>query len=199
MDDNLDDWEEKRKGYLTVAILCFIIGTYFFMKVKSESYVIKPSDLKVVKNLITSNKPKFKETTGKHGRKWIEFKCVNNKTTFEITSFDYRCANDNDLINEINIGDTISIKISKNDIENFDKETTCEIHSLVKNKKQYLDIKCRNKADNKDGEMGYIMLFAITIMTGAVYSFSQKPKIFDEVDPRVPIWIVIIILFFVLR
>jgi hypothetical protein len=198
MDDNLNDWEKKRKDYLVVGINCFFIGTYFFMKVKSDSYIIKPFELIVYENLVTIDKPIFKETKGKHGRKWIEFKCADNKTTFEIASFDYSCVNDDEVINGINKGDTISVKILKNDIENFDTETSCEIHSLVKKNKDYLDIQCRNEVDTKDGEKGYLILYAITIMTSVVYSFTKKPKIFDNVNPQVPILIVILMLFYFL-
>ena len=37
MADSFGDWEKKQKDYLAVAILCFIVGTYFFMKVISEN------------------------------------------------------------------------------------------------------------------------------------------------------------------
>ncbi|MFM9987172.1 hypothetical protein [Flavobacterium sp.] len=199
MSEEIENWENKRKGYLSVAIICFIIGAYLFLMVNSDSYIIKSSDLKSIENLIVTDKPKFEEITGKHGRKWVEFKCAKNKSTFEIADFDYRCVNDDEVINEINVGDAISIQILKDDIENFDVETTCEIHSLIKNKKEYLKIECRNKAKNRDSEIVYLILFAVTLMTGIVYSFSKKPKIFDDVDPRVPIWMIIIILFFVLH
>lgn len=199
MTDNLNDWEKKRKNYLAVTIICFLIGTYFYMKVESKSYIILPSDLKIYENLIISDKPVFKETKGKNRRRWIEFRCINNKTTFEIASFDYKCVNDDEILNEVKPGDTISIKILKNEIEDFNNDTSCQIHSLAKNNKEYLNIACRNLKDNKDGKMGYQLLFAISIMTGIVYSFSKKPKIFDEVDPQVPIWIIGIILFFILQ
>lgn len=199
MADNPEDWEKKQKDYLAVAIICLLIGSYFFMKVISGDYILKPSDFQVYENLVTSEKPIFKERKGKHGKKWIEFKCSDNRSTFEIASYDYKCANRNEVLNEIKVGDTISISILKKDIEDFDKETSCEIHSLIKNDKEYLDIHCRNKADNKDGKMGFLILFAISIMTAIVYSFSEKPKIFDDVDPRVIICIVIIILFVILR
>ena len=74
MDDNLNDWEKKRKDYLVVGIICFFIGTYFFMKVKSDSYIIKPSDLIVYENLVTTDKPIFKETKVYHK----VFKTVNS-------------------------------------------------------------------------------------------------------------------------
>jgi hypothetical protein len=199
MSEDLEDWEKKRKGYLSVALICFIIGAFLFIRVKSDCYVIKPSDLKTIGNLIISEKPKFEETKGKHGRKWLEFKCAKNKSTFEIADFDYRCVDDDEIINEINVGDTVSIQIMKVDNENFDVETTCKIHSLVKNEKDFLKIECRNKAENRDSEIVYIILFTVTFMTGIVYSFSEKPKLFDDVDPRVPIWIIIILLFFVLH
>lgn len=184
MSKNPEDWQEKRKNYLAVAIICFLVGTYFFTRVLSGSYVIEPSDLEVYENLITAETPEFKTTKGKHSRKWIEFKCINNKSTFEIASFDYSCININEVINEIKTGDTISIAILKNDIEDFDAETSCEIHSLIKNDKEYLNIQCRDKLDNKDGEKGFLVLFVITIMTGIVFLFPQKPKLFDQFDPK---------------
>lgn len=199
MKDHTDAWEEKQKQYLTVAIICFIVGFIFFIKVISGEYIIKPFNLKVYENLVISSKPQFKETKGKNGRKWIEFKCINNKSNFEIGTFDYKCVNDDEIINEVKAGDTISISILKADIEDFDKDTSCEIHSLIRNNKDYLDIKCRNKADNNDGKLGFIILFAISIMTGIVYSFSEKPNFFNHVSPDIIIGIVVIILFFIYR
>ena len=102
MQEELDKWQKKRKDYLTVAIICFFLGMYFLTKVKNESYIIKTSELNAIENLIISEKPIFKETKGKRGRKWIEFKCVSNKSTFEIANFDYSCVNDNEVLNEIN-------------------------------------------------------------------------------------------------
>lgn len=199
MADNLEDWEKKQKDYLAVAIICFIIGTYFFMKVIGGSYIIRPTQLEVYDNLITSQVPKFKETKGKRGRRWIEFKCVDNWSTFEIEGFDYRCVNRAEILNEIKAGDTISIAILKEDTGDFDSETSCKIHSLIKNDKEYLDLQCRNKADNKDGKMGFLLLFAISIMTAIVYSFSKKPKFFNEVSPEIIIGIIVFILFIILR
>ena len=199
MEENLDDWEKKRKNYLAIAVVCFYIGMYFFIKVTNGSYILKNSELIKIENLVISESPKFKETKGRQGRKWIEFKCVNTKATFEIASFDYRCVNDDEIINNIKNGDTISVTISNMETENINKETSCEIHGLEKDKKNYLNIKCRNEADNNDGKMGYIMLFSVTTMTAIVSSFYKKPKIFERIDPQIPIWIVIIILFIILR
>jgi hypothetical protein len=199
MDYDLRDWKKKRENYFVVSIICFVVGIYLFVKVKTESYIIKSSELKLIENLIISEKPKFEEIKGKGSRKWIEFKCVNNNTTFEIASYDYNCVNDDEIINEIDIGDTISIEILKNELENFDTDTSCEIHSLKKNKKEYLNIECRNLTENKYIEKLYKILFAIFTMTSIVFSFSKKPKIFDKVDPQVPIWIIILLLFYVLR
>jgi hypothetical protein len=195
MEENSDDWQKQRKGYLMVAVICFFIGLYLFLRVNSQSYDIENINLEKIENIIIAEKPIFKETKGKNGRKWLEFKCVNNKSNFEITSFDYSCSNDDEILNEVNIGDTISIKILKSEIEDFNTENNCEIHSLIKKEKEYLNIECRNKAENNDSENTYIILFAITFMTGLVFSFSEKPKFFDDVDPRVPIWIIIILLF----
>lgn len=199
MADNPEDWEKKQKDYLAVAIICFIIGTYFFMKVIGGSYIIRPTQLEVYDNLITSQVPKFKEIKGKRGRRWIEFKCADNWSTFEIESFDYRCANRAEILSEIKAGDTISIAILKEDAGDFDSETSCKIHSLIKNDKEYLDLQCRNKADNKDGKMGFLLLFAISIMTAIVYSFSKKPKFFNEISPEIIIGIIVFILFIILR
>jgi hypothetical protein len=198
MTENLEDWQEKRKNYLAVTIICFLIGTYFFVNVMRGSYIIKPSYLTVYEKLITAEAPQFKETTGKNRKRWIEFKCIDNRSTFKIASYDYRCGNRSEILNEIKAGDTISIKVLNSETGDFDAETSCKIHSLIKNDKEYLNIECRNRKDNKDGKKGFMMLFAISLMTGTVYLFSQKPKFFDHVDPRVPIWIVIILLFFLL-
>jgi len=198
MNETISTWEEKQKNYLAVSIVCFLIGTYFFMNVINGSYIIKQSDLQVYENLIISTFPKFKERKGKHGRKWIEFKCVNNQSNFEIASYDYSCVNNDEVINEIKAGDTISLSILKNEIGYFDTKSSCEIHSLIKNDKEYLNLDCRNKVDNNGGKRGFLILFAISILTAIVYSLSKKPKIFDEVNPEFLITIIVAILFFIL-
>ena len=199
MDDNSDEWEEKQKQYLSVAVICFLIGFFFFIKFISGEYSIKSMDLQKYENLIISAEPKFKEIKGKNVRKWIEFKCVANKSNFEIGSFDYKCANGDEIISEIKFGDTISIAILKTDLGDFDRDTSCDIHSLIRNSKEYLDIKCRNKAEKNDGKLGFTILFAMSIMTGIVYSFSEKPDFFNHVNQDLIIGIVVIILFFIMR
>ncbi len=199
MEEELDKWQKKRKDYLAVAIICFLVGMFFLTKVQNESYIIKTTELMLLENLRISEKPIFKETKGKRGRKWIEFKCVNNKSTFEIANFDYSCINDSEILNEIKNSDTISIKILNEDLENFANETTCEIHSLIKNGKEYIDIECRNEADNNDGKKGIITLFSLSVMCGIVYSFSEKPKFFNNIAPEIIIGIITIIIFIFLR
>ena len=125
MEDDSNDWQKQREGYKKVAMICFIIGLYLFIRVHSESYNIEDSHLQEIENIIIEEKPIFKEITGKNGRRWFEFKCQNNKSTFEITGFDYRCTYDNEIIKEVNVGDTISIKMLKNEIEDFNTENIC--------------------------------------------------------------------------
>ena len=199
MEEELDKWQKTRKDYLAIAILCFFVGMYFSMKVHSESYIIKSSDLKLIENLTISEKPIFKETKGKRGRQWIEFKCENNKSTFEIANFDYSCVTDSEILNEIKKSDTISIKILNEDLDNFDNETTCEIHSLIKYEKEYIDIECRNKTDNNDGKKGIIFFFCLSLMCAVVYNFSERPKFFNHISPEILIGIITIIIFICLR
>ncbi|MBF4517769.1 hypothetical protein IRZ71_15500 [Flavobacterium sp. ANB] len=196
---NQEDWEQKRGGYLLVAVISILVGVYFLINLKIGSYEIKPSELEMVEGLIIKKKPEFKVSGGKNKRHWIEFKCYNNQTTFEIADYDYKCINKEEVVNEINISDTISVMVLKKDLGNIDTETSCEIHSLVDKDKEYLDINCRNNKDQKDGEVGYLICSAITVITGSVFLFKKKPKFFDDVDPRVMIWIIIILLFVVLR
>ena len=199
MEEEIDKWQKKRKDYLAVAILCFFVGMYFLIKVQNESYIIKSSELKLIENLTISEKPIFKETKGKRGRQWIEFKCENNKSTFEIANFDYSCVTDSEILNEIKKSDTISIKILNEDIENFDNETTCEIHSLIKYNKEYLDIKCRNKVDNNDGKKGIVFFLCLSLMCTVVYYCSEKPNLFNHIAPEILIGIITIIIFISLR
>lgn len=198
MINSISDWEEKQKGYLVVSVLCLIFGAYFFTKVISGSYNIEESDLEVYENLIISNAPKFKERKGKSSRKWIEFNCINNQSTFEITGDDYSCVNDEEVINEIKTGDTISVAILKDVVDDFNTQNSCEIHSLVKNDKEYLDLRCRNEEDTGGGKRIFAILFSISILTAIVYSLPKKPKLFDKVDPILVVGIGSIILAFIL-
>lgn len=198
MEEKQDNWQQDRKTYLLIALACFALGVYFLIRVSSDSYIMKPSDFKTIENLVTATKPVFRETKGKNSRQWIEFKCMGNKSTFEITYFDYRCVIDGEVLKEINAGDTISIKILKEDIEDFDAETKCEIHSLVKNKKDYLDIDCRNQHDTNDTKLGYLVLFTISATTGILYAIRKKPKVFDTVDLPFVIGLLMLVLVVVL-
>lgn len=199
MINSISDWEEKQKGYLVVSVLCLIFGTYFFIKVISGSYVIEKSDLEIYENLIISSPPKFKERKGKSSRKWIEFNCINNQSTFEIASYDYSCVNDEEVINEIKSGDTISIAILKVDLNDFNTQNSCEIHSLEKNDKDYLDLRCRNEVDTAGGKRIFLILFSLFILTAIVYSLPKKPQLFDKVDPILIVGIGSIILAFILN
>lgn len=191
---NQDEWQVKKGSYFLVALICFFIGLYVSLKVGNDGYLIKPEDLTTIDILVVSQKPEFKETKGKRARKWIEFKCQNNKTTFEIASFDYSCANDNEIVNEVDNGDTISIKILETDSELLDSETSCEIHSLINKNKEYLNIACRNKAENRSNKILCIVFFAIAFLTFMVFLFPNKP----DVDPAIPILIVAFLLYYVL-
>ena len=198
MINSISDWEEKQKGYLVVSVLCLIFGTYFFIKVISGSYNIEQSDLEVYENLIISNAPKFKERKGKRSKKWIEFNCINNQSNFEITGDDYSCVNKEELLNEIKTGDTISVAILKYDLDDFNTQNSCEIHSLVKNDKDYLDLRCRNEEDTGGGKRTFLILFSISILTAIVYALPKKPKLFDIVDPILLVGIGSIVLAFIL-
>lgn len=198
MDENQEDWDKKRKKYLFVAVICFLIGSYCFINLVIGSYEITPSELETIDNLIVEKKPEFKETGGKNKRRWFEFKCIDNKTTFKIADFDYYCVDKEEIVNQIKNKDTISIKILKKDLKLIGSETSCEIHSLVDKDKEYLDINCRNRKDQKDGEMRYLLCSALAVMTASVFLFKKKPNIFHHIDPRIPIVIITIILFFVL-
>ncbi|MBS7253883.1 hypothetical protein [Flavobacterium branchiicola] len=199
MAQNQEDWEKKRPSYIIIAIISLVLGAYYLINVLNDNYIIKPSDLETIENLIVEGKPEFKETKGKHSKKWIEFKCENNTTTFKIASYDYRCIIDKEILNGINSKDTVTVQILKTDLDLVNTDAPCEIHSLIDKNKEYLDISCRNTEDQKDGELGYILCSAITVMTGSVFLFKKKPEFFDHVDPRVPIWIVIIVLFLIFR
>lgn len=191
-------WQQRRKDYLAVSIICLIAGACFFFNVINESYVIKPADLTTIEKLVISKNPIFKEKKGKHGRKWIEFKCAENYSTFEIARFDYKCALRSEIAAEIKTGDTISIQVLNKEMDNFDTENVCEIHSLIKNDKEYLNIECRNKTDNGGGKRSCIMLFAISLLCCIVYAFENKPPLFDRIDANFIIGIVIAILFITL-
>ena len=69
MEEKSNDWQQQREGYKKVAIVCFFIGLYLFIRVHSESYNIESSHLQEIENLIIEEKPIFKETKGKRGRK----------------------------------------------------------------------------------------------------------------------------------
>lgn len=191
-------WQERRKDYLIAAIICLIIGIYYFIKVTNESYIINPAELNTIEKLVISEKPTFKKTGGKHKRKWIEFKCVQNYSTFKIISYDYSCALRSEIVDEIKPGDTISIQVLNKEMDNFDTENVCEIHSLIKYDKEYIDTECRNKTDNDSGKRSCIMLLAISLICCIVYAFKNKPPLFDHIDENFMIGIIIAIFFIIL-
>ena len=193
-----ENWQEERKGALFIALICLVVGAFLFIRVQIGSNLIEPKDLKSYDNLVIETKPEFHETTGKHSRSWLQFNCVNNRTLFKIESFDYRCADKEEILSEINVNDLVSIKICNDDIDDFNVDTDCSIHSLIKNNKEYLDIDCRNTESNDDSAFGYITLFAVALLNGAFYSPVVKPKFYNDVDPKFIVWVLVIIVFIVL-
>ncbi len=204
MSETKIDWSEKRLGYVIVTITLFLIGVYLYFNVQRSESDIKPTELEQIDSLIISVKPSFQETKGKGSSQWIEFECEGYEKRFKIGYFDYDCVNDNEIINDLNVGDLISVKLLKEDILNVRTETfnskANTIHSLIFNNKEYLNLDCRNKAAKDDNKFGYLLCFIMTPLAFVFSLFKSKPKVLGlTIDPTLTLCIIGVLVIIILK
>lgn len=200
MIENENDWSKKRYGFLFVTALLFLYGTYVWFSVSD----IGPADLQIIDSLVINEKPALKESRGKSSRKWIEFKSEGFWKYFEIGHFDYECANNEKILNELQVGDTISVKLLKSELNEINEETFSSksntIHSLVFKNFEYLDLACRNEKARDDNKFACYLCFIIAPLTLFMGLFKSEPKLFGVYfEPALAIGIIGILVLLILK
>ena len=190
-------WQQKRYLCFFTSLFIAVIGFFLYFNVQNSDSNINPSDLTTIDSLVISEKPIYQEIKGKTPSKWIQFKCKGYSKRFDIESFDYKCVNDNEILNELNVGDTVKIKILTKDLADINQETFLQksnpVHELVCKDKIYLDLSCRNKSAKDNNKLVYLVCFIIAPIILTFALFKRQPKIFGK-TLNIEIFISVIIL-----
>ncbi len=197
-------WPKKRASYFVAAALLFFLGIYFYLNVQGSGSDIKTDDLQFIDSLVINEGPAFKESKGRHSRRWIEFKCIGYAKRFEIGYFDSECVSEDELLQDLHVGDTISVAVLKTDFESRYEETfnskSNDIHSLVFQGYEYIDIDCRNETEREDERFGYYMCFIMTafilLMT---FLINRFPMLINYFDTSLVLGIIGILVMLILR
>jgi len=177
-----DNWLKVKSGFIFATIILMIAGICLFIYYYNANLDIEDNNLVIIEDLVISVKPEQKEVTGQNHREWIDFNCKNYQKRFSINNFDYKCANKREIFSDINVGDTITIKMIKSEFLDIYDETftskTNKIHSLIFKDKEYIDLECRNYEDKVDKLIAAYICSMLSILTLIVSFLKEKPKIF---------------------
>ena len=183
MDSVNSNWSKKRIQYIIASVILFLVGIILYMNVNQSTSDINPHKVKKITNLIIAKKPFIQERKGLGAAKWIEFECKGYSKKFEISNFEYLCSDKGNILS-LDINDTISVYLLKNDVNKINKETSFSkantVHSLFYKKKKLIDIQCRNKLKKRDNYLAYLLCFILFPLTLSVGFFKESPHFFGR-------------------
>lgn len=165
MNTKKSTWEKKRFYYIFTSIIIAFIGFYLFHYGQGDEIGINNSDLSTIANIVISKKPILTKTPSRNSIEWIELYFEGYEKKFEIGKWNLSCSNQNEILNNLKVGDTVSIKVLTKEIDNLDNESLLfksnEIYSLFHNGTDLLDLNCSNEAAKKDNNWMYIIFFIL--------------------------------------
>lgn len=161
------------------TIVFFITSVYYFLKEKNGNTDIKSDNLVSIYNLVLIKNPQFIEYKKK---KKINFYFVGYPKCFRIDGFDYSEEIKDNILNEVKKGDTVSIKIEKQDFSSikninpfFANYNFISIHSFTSKGKSYFNLEARNQRAKSDNKFAYIV-FAVLGSCFLLFSLILKKK-----------------------
>lgn len=172
-------WSKKRIQYIIASVLLFLVGIILYMNVNQSTSDINPHKVKKITNLVITKKPIIQESKGLGATKWIEFECKGYSKKFEISYFEYLCSDKGNILS-LDINDTITVYLLKDDVNKINKETLFSkaniVHSLFYKKKNLIDIQCRNKLKKRDNYLAYLLCFILFPLTLLTAFIKENPR-----------------------
>lgn len=183
---------------ITIPIFIFVVNTQ-----------LTNEDLISIENLILSEDAESGRSGGKSSSSFIRFRFTGSEREFKILAHEYKCVNKKDILADFKKGDTVTIRIKKNNRAGFYESNWFDkysgIYGLMKNGKNYLSLDCRNKISNKSANAGIKASISAAVLSLGFALFVFKPKTKYQalgqfpIDPILVVLIVWLVVNWVLR
>ncbi|HEV7332230.1 MAG TPA: hypothetical protein VGN63_14430 [Flavisolibacter sp.] len=162
------DWKEERPVYLWLAILGAALAIIFYF-IPKDTRDIAETKLATVSNLVLSQPPEIRITKGKEG---VLLHVQGYDKPFQVAGFDFSETAKRNIIQDIRVGDTITVKVDSSEFSSLGQETFfdsyTEIHSLTKERQEYLSIQKANLKAKNDLELG-VPVGLFLFVAGLIY------------------------------
>jgi hypothetical protein len=135
---------------------------------------INKGDLQMLDSLVISQKPYL--TAGRN--KSIRFKCKGYNKEFILSDEDRYCAEQFDILQLLNTGDTISLCLLSDDLPSLHDQGFFagknSVHSLVYKNKELIDMSCRNAKARAGLRETMAVCIVMTVMCFFIAFFGAK-------------------------
>ena len=141
---------------------------------------ISETELSIIDNLTLSQNPDY--TSGKRPK--INIYLKNTERILVVNLEELNCVDKDDILKNLKEKDTISIKILKSDLAEFNEigiiSKYQKLYGLSKNEREYIKLSCRNKISNVKTIAATYASFVSAILSLILALFVFKPKITYE-------------------
>lgn len=176
------------------AVSLITIALFFFFDNKQ----LKNEDLTSIDNLILSENSQYDPGGGKSSPPSIKFKFTNSEREFQFTYEEFQCVNDSTILADFKKGDTVTIKLKKADISNFNNSNWLnkysKLYGLIKRSKSYLSLDCRNKVSDRRTNAATKASISSAILSLFFALFIFKPKTKYQALGQFPVDPILIVL-----
>jgi hypothetical protein len=192
----LDDVNKSKRISMWWLFAISLITIPFFIYFDNRQ--IAESDLARVDKLILSRDSYYSPRGGKGATQSLKLNVTTTDRTLVINFEEYSCANNKDILDNFKRGDTISIKIDKDDLGSFYKvdffSKVVKLYGLTKRSTDYISLTCRNSVSTKRTNAATIASIVSAILSLVFALFILRPKTKYETNGKFPIDPVLVVL-----
>ena len=177
---NTASWSEKKQGYILLGILSFIFSTYCVL---FRTTNITNDNLVKINNLVVRQKPVIQKYIGRNSTKeWISIYFNDINKEFQIVEEEYSCCRKNEILNIIQVGDTLSIKMLKNEIDNINNSQLVDnfnrVYGIEKDDTDLCNLTCSNKKATKNNTFIYSVGYFVAFLLIFTHFLKKQPIVF---------------------
>jgi hypothetical protein len=169
-------WQDERRVYFLLALLGAVLAIVFHL-IRKNLRNITENELATVNNLVLTQAPEVRIT---NGREKILLHVKGHDKLFQIADFDFSEAAKRTILQNIKVGDTVVVKLDSSEFATIGRQTIfdnyTEIHSLIKNKREYLSIQQANRKAESDLELGFPVGLFLFVAGLVFWRLPARPK-----------------------
>jgi hypothetical protein len=169
-------WQDERRVYFLLALLGAVLAIVFHL-IRKNLRNITENELATVNNLVLTQAPEVRIT---NGREKILLHVKGHDKLFQIADFDFSEAAKRTILQNIKVCDTVVVKLDSSEFATIGRQTIfdnyTEIHSLIKNKREYLSIQQANRKAESDLELGFPVGLFLFVAGLVFWRLPARPK-----------------------